>query len=227
MTPSSAHIYGLIAQGEHQQLDFKYEVEDARKIAKSMSAFANTDGGRLLLGVKDNGKIAGVDSEEELYVIEAAAEMYCEPRVTIDAQLHTVEGKGVLEVNIPPSTDRHAAKNEEGRLVHYIRKEDMNLQATRVHVKIWQLEREKSDRKFSYGKHEEILFDYLREHSWITFSKYCKITKQHYRKATDKMARMVIWEVLDMDFSEKGCYFGLGAHSEEILSDAMSGRTTD
>ena len=28
------------------------------KIAKSLSAFANTEGGRLLVGVKDNGKIA-------------------------------------------------------------------------------------------------------------------------------------------------------------------------
>ena len=66
------YIHALIAEGEHQQQDFKFEISDARKIAKTLSAFANTDGGRLLIGVKDNGKIAGVRSEEEKYMIEAA-----------------------------------------------------------------------------------------------------------------------------------------------------------
>ena len=50
------YIHALIAEGEHQQQDFKFEISDARKIAKTLSAFANT---------KDNGKIAGVRSEEE------------------------------------------------------------------------------------------------------------------------------------------------------------------
>ena len=59
----------------------KFEISDARKIAKTLSAFANTDGGKLLIGVKDNGKIAGVRSDEEQYMIEAAAGLYCSPEV--------------------------------------------------------------------------------------------------------------------------------------------------
>ena len=77
---SKDYIYKLIEEGEHQQQDFKFEISDARKIAKSLSAFSNTDGGRLLIGVKDNGKIAGVRSEEEIYMIEAAAKLYCQQR---------------------------------------------------------------------------------------------------------------------------------------------------
>ena len=41
--------------------------------SEELVAFANTGGGRLLIGVKDNGKIAGIRSEEELYMIEAAS----------------------------------------------------------------------------------------------------------------------------------------------------------
>ena len=48
----SQHIKNLISQGEHQQLDFKYEISDSKKIARSLVAFANTDGGKLLIGVK-------------------------------------------------------------------------------------------------------------------------------------------------------------------------------
>ena len=72
-------IEALIEQGEHQQLDFKFEVSDSKKIARTLSAFANTDGGRLLIGVKDNGNISGVRSEEEYYMIEAASKMYTRP----------------------------------------------------------------------------------------------------------------------------------------------------
>ncbi|MDE6832131.1 MAG: ATP-binding protein, partial [Muribaculaceae bacterium] len=74
----------LIDEGEHEQQDFKYLISDARKIARSISAFANHSGGRLLIGVKDNGTIAGVRSEEDIYMIEQAADLYCSPRVTVD-----------------------------------------------------------------------------------------------------------------------------------------------
>ena len=67
----------LIEQGEHQQQDFKFEVSDSKKIARTLSAFANTDGGRLLIGVKDNGHISGVRSDEEYYMIEAASQIQC------------------------------------------------------------------------------------------------------------------------------------------------------
>ena len=77
------YIQQLVAEGEHIHQDFKFEISDARKIARSLSAFANTEGGRLLVGIKDNGKIAGIRSEEEIYMIEAAAEMYCQPPMNV------------------------------------------------------------------------------------------------------------------------------------------------
>ena len=49
----SKYIQNLIEQGENQMLDFKFEISDARKIARTLVAFSNTDGGKLLIGVKD------------------------------------------------------------------------------------------------------------------------------------------------------------------------------
>ena len=67
------YLLSLIREGEHQQQDFKYRVSDAHKLAKSVSAFANTDGGRLLIGVRDDGNMSGVRSEEEIYMMHQAA----------------------------------------------------------------------------------------------------------------------------------------------------------
>ena len=96
ITDATSYIHALIAQGEHAEQDFKYEISDARKIARTLSAFANTHGGRLLIGVKDNGRVAGVRSEEEMYMIEAAAQLYCVPEVAISMASYRVEGHTVL-----------------------------------------------------------------------------------------------------------------------------------
>ena len=74
-----SYIRNLISGGENQQLDFKYAINDSRKIARSLVAFANTDGGRLLIGVRDNGSIAGIRSDEEMYMVDTAAHLFCRP----------------------------------------------------------------------------------------------------------------------------------------------------
>ena len=72
----------LIAEGENQQLDFKYCITDSRKIARTLSAFSNTDGGRLLIGVRDNGSLAGIRSDEEIYMVDTAAHLFCRTEIT-------------------------------------------------------------------------------------------------------------------------------------------------
>ena len=82
------YIQRLIDEGEHSMQDFKFAITDAPKIARSISAFANAEGGRLLVGVKDKREnIAGIRSEEDAYVVEQAAQMCCVPpqQVRIDA----------------------------------------------------------------------------------------------------------------------------------------------
>ncbi|RLD81534.1 MAG: ATP-binding protein, partial [Bacteroidetes bacterium] len=65
----ASYIQDLIKQGENQYQDFKFVINDSKKIARSLVAFANTDGGRLLVGIKDNGNITGVKTEEEFHMV--------------------------------------------------------------------------------------------------------------------------------------------------------------
>ena len=133
------YIHILIAEGEHQQQDFKFEISDARKIARTLSAFSNTDGGRLLIGVKDNGKIAGVRSDEEKYMIEAAAQLYCLPEVQYSMQTFHAEGRSILVVQIDESAQKPVyAKDETGKPLAYIRIKDENILATPVHLRVWE-----------------------------------------------------------------------------------------
>lgn len=168
----------LIEQGEHQQQDFKFEVSDSRKIARTLSAFANTDGGRLLIGVKDNGHIAGVRSEEEYYMIEAASEVYTRPQVNFTATRWDVNGKTVLEVYIEPGKERpYLAPDKDGNYKAYIRVADENILANEVLMLAWQKERSPRGRLLQLNKPVKTLLLYLEEHTHISLSRFCKIAR--------------------------------------------------
>lgn len=96
------YLRKLIEEGEHDQQDFKYKIQEAAKLARSVSAFANTRGGRLLIGVRDDGHISGVKSEEEIFMMHAAAFKYCTPESAIRFDTLHVEGRSVVIATIPP-----------------------------------------------------------------------------------------------------------------------------
>jgi predicted HTH transcriptional regulator len=201
----SNHVYDLIDQGEHQELDFKFEISDARKIARTLSAFSNTDGGKLLIGVKDNGKIAGVRSEEEYHMIEAAASLYCRPEIDFSVKRWNVQGKTVLEVDIP-SLDRRPclAKNEENRWLAYVRVGDQNFLASNVLIRVWQKESRRSGILLEYGDPQEILLEYLQTHKSITVSKFCRLARIRKQLAEEILSDLIVLEVLDAEVTEKG-----------------------
>lgn len=95
------YLRKLIEEGEHDQQDFKYKIQEAAKLARSVSAFANTRGGRLLIGVRDDGHISGVKSEEEIFMMHAAAFKYCTPESAIRFDTLHVEGRSVVIATIP------------------------------------------------------------------------------------------------------------------------------
>lgn len=147
-TAAEDYLKRLIAEGEHERQDFKYEVSDARKIARSLSAFANTSGGRLLVGVKDNGRIAGIDSDEEYYMVQAAAEVCCTPVPNVEMQAVTAAGKTVLIATVHEADDKPVRViDADGRRTAYVRRADENVLASPVHIRVWEQQRRPTARQ--------------------------------------------------------------------------------
>ncbi|HEC43765.1 MAG TPA: ATP-binding protein [Bacteroides sp.] len=206
----SRYIHDLIEQGEHQQLDFKFEISDAKKIARTLSAFANTDGGKLLVGVKDNGKIAGIRSEEEYYMIEAAAQMYCKPEIGFEVKKWTILGKTVLEFDILKIEKRPCLARDDGeKWLAYLRVGDQNLLANRVMLKVWQKEKRKKGILLKYSEAEEKLLNYLESNEHITISKYCRIARLKLLQAEEILSNLIVLDVIDIRTSEKGALYSL------------------
>lgn len=203
-------IRQLIEAGESQTLDFKFEISDSKKIARTFVAFANTDGGTLLIGVKDNGAIAGVRSEEEYYMIEAAAKMYCKPEVDFQTRKWTVDNKTILELIIPKSESKpHFALNDEKKWMVYIRVKDQNLLANGVLLKVWQQKKAKKPVYLEFTKVEKILLSYLEENPFVTISKLCKIALISRREAEDMLVKLISLGIIDIEFTEKQVLYKL------------------
>ena len=205
----------LIAEGEHRQQDFKFEISDARKIARSLSAFANTDGGRLLIGVKDNGRIAGVHSDEEVYMIEAAARLYCLPPVEIDMHTCSVDGKTVLIAEIPKAAEKPVqAQVAPGKYRAYVRIADENILATAVHLAVWRQKNSARGTLVEYTEREQMLLDYLAGHGAITVSKYSRLARLSYKSAVEHIARFVRFGLIEICFEHHKFFYRLRTSDE-------------
>ena len=156
----------MIAEGEHECQDFKFAISDARKIARSLSAFANHKGGRLLIGVKDNGAIAGVRNEEDIYVVEQAAERYCRPARKVEFKAYKIENNVcVIVAEIAAADVRPVyACEADGSWKAYIRVADENIAAHPLMVEAWCRKADPRGVSFALdGVHRSVLA-YLAEH---------------------------------------------------------------
>lgn len=202
-----SHIRTLINEGEHQQLDFKFGVNDSKKIARTLAAFANTDGGRLLLGVKDNGAIAGVRSDEEYYMMEAGAHLYCKPPVKFDIHEWEENGKNVLEVIVPKSEEIHSAPDKDGNLRVFVRVHDQNYVANGVLLKVWEKQKNKNGVKIKFTEIERSLIAYIEEHGKISLSTFKKLSGLSIKRCEHILADFIVLDILVMNYSETGIYY--------------------
>jgi predicted HTH transcriptional regulator len=209
-------LYKLIEEGEHQQQDFKYCINDSKKIARSLVAFANTDGGRLLIGVKDNGKVIGIRTEEEYYMVESAAKLYSNPPISFSTRQWHTDGKTVLEIKVNASILKpHMARDENGKWLAYIRVNDENVLANKIQLIIWEKEKSPRGIYFTYSDDEKFLIDYLQQNKEISFSKFIRMAHISRKKAEEVLSNFIIMDVVIMNTNREGTKFQLNENYDK------------
>lgn len=195
-------LHRLIAEGEHQQQDFKYEISDARKIARTLSAFANTDGGRLLIGVKDNGKIAGVRSDEEIYMVEAAATMYCTPPVACHMSVHREEGHNVVIAEVEATERRPVrAQLEDGKLCAFVRIADENIVASPVQMALWREATDDAGSLLPFSQREQSLLHLLADAPEpLSLNRFARLGRLPRHRAVQLLAQFIRFGIVKQQF---------------------------
>ena len=189
----------LIEEGEHEHQDFKFAITDSKKISRSIAAFANNDGGRLLIGVKDNGSIAGMKGDEEYYMIDYAASTYCKPAQDVSYKLYNIGGKFVLLVDIRKSDKLVYAIDESGKWKAYYRYRDENIQVPGSIAEIVKLQKS-SKRTATYADNEALVLEHIVKLGRVTIDSLYAEIKLSRKSLKEAISNLVILNVVKLGY---------------------------
>jgi predicted HTH transcriptional regulator len=167
----------LVAKGEGQQLEFKRKADYPHKIVKEVVAFANSNGGKLILGVDDDLSIPGLKNpEEERYVMENAIKKLITPEISYQLIKVPVSDKRAVYIfDIPEGEHKPYFVNRTvdlGEKKAFVRVKDQSLQASFEMKQLLKLSHRKDGIRFNYGEKEQKLMKYLGEKGQITLPEY-------------------------------------------------------
>ena len=124
---------------ENQYFDRKSARKDDREIAKHISAFANAAGGKLVVGIEDNGEVTGFrrNGARDIENFERAALATCTPTPIVHRERISVvnssgEDDTVLVLDIEPSTSHSVARMSDGDV--FLRQNDKSVKLNREQV---------------------------------------------------------------------------------------------
>lgn len=128
-----SELLEIIANGENSGVEFKRDDVRPEQLAKEIVALANLQGGRVLLGVEDDGSISGVQRDDlETWVMDTVFGRYIHPLILpFYEELALDDGKRVAVVTITQGTAKPYVLRSNNREEIYVRVGSTSRLATR------------------------------------------------------------------------------------------------
>jgi predicted HTH transcriptional regulator len=106
-----------IAAGESNRLEFKEKIpKDPKKYVKSAIALSNSQGGKIIFGVADDGKIVGMEGDlsalRDQIIDEIAKD--CVPQINANSYMSSINGKNIIVIDVVPGISRPYYLKSEG-----------------------------------------------------------------------------------------------------------------
>ncbi len=202
----------LVKKGESDHLEFKLKTNHPEKIVREIVAFANTRGGKLLVGVGDDKSLKGLkDIDEDEFLLNRAIEKYISPKLNYEQHRVALDSeREVLVLNIPRSADKpHYVVDSSGERKAYVRVEDKSIQASREMKEIMRRGRKERDVRFRYGEKEQKLMELLEQQQTITVDLFAAFAGIPRKIASNTLVVMVLARVLEVHPQEMIDHFSM------------------
>lgn len=148
-TPNDLNSF--VSQKEDYYFDRKSARKDDKEISRHISAFANASGGKLVIGIEDNGEVTGFkrDGARPIEAFEQCSLTECEPCPQVSHErIPVVNSKGqqdsILAIDVDPSVDRVIKRKSDGAV--FLRQDGSSNKMN--HEQITALEYDKNQRSF-------------------------------------------------------------------------------
>jgi ATP-dependent DNA helicase RecG len=112
-------IKKVLLEGESETIEFKESFHSTQEISKQICALANTDGGSIFIGIRDNSEVKGLTGNLDIVhqkIANSNQNIHSMPVISSKTRQHG--GKHVIEIVVQKSGDSHA-HTFEGRV--YVR----------------------------------------------------------------------------------------------------------
>lgn len=182
----------IISKGEGVQLDFKQTISSSKKIARTLAAFANNRGGKLLIGVSDNGELMGCNTEEEMYMIYEAAEHFCEPAVDVYFTIYETEDeRSVLVAEVKNSLRKpHFSLDDHDEWQLYMRTNDKTMVASKNTKKMLEYENVEGESIETLDSKERFVLDFLQKNECIYPKEYARRINISLQRANSILVKL-------------------------------------
>lgn len=148
--------------GEGKNIEFKRQMPgNHEKFLKDIIAFANSSGGKVILGIEDETNIVyGIGDQSPFKLSDAISTMVsdaCTPQINPDITIKTIDEKTVLEIEVVPGKFRpYYLANKGKETTTYIRINGTSRPADERKLKELELE----GQRISYDSMQDIGKDY-------------------------------------------------------------------
>jgi len=109
-------LISLLKQKESKRLEFKkFRDEISATLFETVCAFLNRDGGEIIIGADDDGNIIGIEESRIDRMMNNIVTMSnnpdtLDPPFILDPHKYEIEGKSIIYLNIPESSQVHRFK---------------------------------------------------------------------------------------------------------------------
>ncbi len=188
----------LIQQGVGNQLEFLTTVNNQKKLAQTICAFANTAGGSVLIGVKENGKITGIDPSTEFDVIQNAVERYCLPVVELDMKTWQEDRHLVLQISVAKGDDQVRCLSDDGSYKAYIRVGSDTILANKIIIGMWKFQQKEFPCPTEFSKETYLVIQWLAGSDWTSISQLYKKDELPKKLIDTILMQLLCWDVIQL-----------------------------
>lgn len=207
----------LVQEGEHQTLEFKRKANHPEKIIREFVAFANSEGGTLLLGVEDDGGIFGTkEPDGDEYLLQGAIQKWVYPEISFSiSRVPVTSSRAVLIFDVKASNQKPHFVREGEKKQAYVRVRDMSVQASREMTALMRYENRSHGVQFEFGERERRLLQYIQVVTRTTVVDTQQQLRIPKRKASGLLITLVRARLLEIHPTEAGDYFTLAEEAFE------------
>ena len=197
----------ILREGENKCQSFFENTDDVLEIARTLVAFSNCDGGVLLIGLKKNGKIVGVDPQNELLNISLILQENCQPHMKISSRIFQEKVRIVLEISVLSGNEKPYNVIYNSKKEVFIRKENRNILANKMVEDVWKFKRLNEVKPINLSTAEKTMLDLIHSNSKISLTKIHKKSNLSFSEIDRVLVRLISWNYIVMEMTDNGTEF--------------------